>query len=288
MFANMKSNRYKDEVFLKGRYEGLQRQYDFESENHRVLEKKYHELKQLNRELKNYSTHARTIARDQATEQREYIELRDADMTERKLLGQLKESKLKREGEINEIASSLIEREELLRILEVLYSHRVLSQIIKVKSNNLIQRYQTVNRAYNYIKSNSNILEPDKILKRMEEHDKLYDDALKRVNSLEAQLSNLENSLHNCMANKNTILSREGNLDNIPKGYYQGLEYDKYELLRSEKEKLLDGKTGDEVLRKNILSWGTRMFTRFGIALSESNNFLDCLTDLVVKIRQQK
>lgn len=66
----------------------------------------------------------------------------------------------------------------------MLYAHRILSQIIKVKSNNLIKKYEKVNGAYNYIKSNSNINEPDKILRRMEEHDKLYDDALKRVNSL--------------------------------------------------------------------------------------------------------
>ena len=30
------------------------------------------------------------------------------------------------------------------------------------------------------------------------------------------------------------------------------------------------------------------MFARYGISQNESNNFLDCLTDLVVKIRQQK
>ena len=73
----------------------------------------------------------------------------------------------------------------------MLYTHRMLSQIIKVKSNNLIERYQDVNRAYNNIKSNSNIVEPDKILRRMEEHDKLYDDALKRVNVLEGELNNI-------------------------------------------------------------------------------------------------
>lgn len=109
-------------------------------------------------------------------------------MSERELMGELKSDKYRREGEINEIAASLIEREELMRILEVLYAHRILSQIVKVKSNSLILKYEQVNKAYNYIKSNSNIIDPDKILKRMEEHDKLYDDALKRVNALEAQL----------------------------------------------------------------------------------------------------
>jgi len=37
----------------------------------------------------------------------------------------------------------------------------------------------------------------------MEEHDKLYDDALKRVNTLEAQLNALEINLNDCMMSKN-------------------------------------------------------------------------------------
>ncbi len=103
------------------------------------------------------------------------------------------------------------------------YAHIILSQIIKVKTNNLLIKYDKVNKAYNYIKSNSNILEPDKILKRMEEHDKLYDDALKRVSALEAQLVSLEANLEGCTLSKNTILSQEGEHENIPSNYYQGL-----------------------------------------------------------------
>ena len=64
-------------------------------------------------------------------------------------------------------------------------AHRILAQIIRTKSNSLLGRYEEVNKAYNHIKSNSNIIEPDKILKRMEEHDTLYDAALKRVTALE-------------------------------------------------------------------------------------------------------
>ena len=70
--------------------------------------------------------------------------------------------------------------------------HRILAQIIRTKSNSLLVRYKDVNRAYNHIKSNSNIIEPDKILRRMEEHDTLYDAALKRVTALEAELAKLE------------------------------------------------------------------------------------------------
>lgn len=122
----------------------------------------------------------------------------------------------------------------------------------------------------------------------MEEHDKLYDDALKRVNSLEGELANLEKNLDNCMMSKNEILSKEGSTEMLTKGYYQGLEKDKYELLVSEREKQSERNTADEVLRKNILEWGARMFGKFGINQSENNNFLDCLTDLVVRIRQQQ
>lgn len=78
-----------------------------------------------------------------------------------------------------------------------------MSEIIKVKSNLLIKRYEKVNKSYNYIKSNSNIIEPEKILKRMEEHDKLYDDALKRVNALEGQLLNIEDGFENIAISKN-------------------------------------------------------------------------------------
>ena len=62
----------------------------------------------------------------------------------------------------------------------------------------------------------------------MEEHDKLYDDAIKRVSSLEAELNNLENNFQNCMINKNIILSKQGQTENFPQGYYQGIEKDKY------------------------------------------------------------
>ena len=123
-------------------------------------------------------------------------------------MGELKAEKHRKEGQINDIASSLIEREQLVRILEVLYAHRVLSQIVRAKSNQLMRRYEEVTSAYNFIKSIANINFPDRILKRMEEHDKLYDDALKRVNALEANLAGLEDTLQRCTEKKNQILSQ--------------------------------------------------------------------------------
>lgn len=49
MYTHVKARGYKDEVFLKGRYERLQREYNVEEQNRRLLENKYHELKQLNK-----------------------------------------------------------------------------------------------------------------------------------------------------------------------------------------------------------------------------------------------
>jgi len=59
-------------------------------------------------------------------------------------------------------------------------------------------------------------------------------------------------------------------------------------MLLSEKFKIMERNTFDEVLNKNIVNWGTNMFARYGINQSENNSFLDCFTDLVVRIRQQK
>ena len=192
-------------------------------------------MRQANKELRRYRGQADRIAKEQAVDKNEFIGLLEKDMSERDQMGGLRAEKYRREGQINDIAPSLIEREELEKILEVLNAHRVLWEIIKVKSNNLIQRYATVNKAYNFIKSNSNIPEPQKILTRMEEHDKLYDDALKRVTVLEAQLAAIENGFQNVAISKNEILSLEGQDTHLPPDYYQGLERDRYELLVSQK-----------------------------------------------------
>ena len=70
----------------------------------------------------------------------------------------------------------------------------------------------------------------------MEEHDTLYDAALKRVTALEGQLAELETNFEQNLQKRNVILSREGKEEALQKGYYQGLEHDKYELLVSEEE----------------------------------------------------
>lgn len=114
---HLKQRGYKDEVQLRGRYEALQREHDVESQNRVLLEKKYHELKKINQELAKVRNEAFKISRYQAQEKSEFISIMEADMSERELLGELKADKHKREGQINEIAPSLIEKEELQRIL---------------------------------------------------------------------------------------------------------------------------------------------------------------------------
>ena len=122
----------------------------------------------------------------------------------------------------------------------------------------------------------------------MEEHDTLYDAALKRVTALEGQLAELETNFEQNLQKRNVILSREGKEEALQKGYYQGLEHDKYELLVSEREKMRERETSDEVLRKNIEAWAVRMFERYGIHHSQRGVFEDCLTDLVVRIGQKQ
>ena len=67
----------------------------------------------------------------------------------------------------------------------------------------------------------------------MEEHDKLYDDALKRVSTLEGQLTNIEMGFENVAKSKNEIMSQQGQIEELSHDYYQGKQHDKYELLIS-------------------------------------------------------
>lgn len=58
VYTHLKNRGYKDEVFLKGRYECLQRVYELECDNRKLLQNKHHELKQLNKKLKGHKSKA--------------------------------------------------------------------------------------------------------------------------------------------------------------------------------------------------------------------------------------
>ena len=54
------------------------------------------------------------------------------------MLNDLKIAKNDREGYINDLAPSVIEKEELQKYLQILFTHRVLGQIVKYKSQKLM------------------------------------------------------------------------------------------------------------------------------------------------------
>ena len=64
----------------------------------------------MNRDLTGVRNEARVISDQQARDKTDFITLLEADMSEREMLGELKAEKHKREGEINEIAATLIEK----------------------------------------------------------------------------------------------------------------------------------------------------------------------------------
>ena len=103
------------------------------------------------------------------------------EIAENQMLDELRIEKKRRDVNINMLAPSQIEKEELGKYMHIMFTHRVLGQIIKSKSLNLIQKYKDVQKAYMYMKSNTNIVELGKILQRMERQDEVYDAALKRV-----------------------------------------------------------------------------------------------------------
>lgn len=87
------------------------------------------------------------------------------------MLNDLKIVKNERENHINNLAPSVIEKEELQKYLQILFTHKLLGQIIKNKSQKLIEQYSTVQNAFMHIRSNTNISETNKVLERMESQD---------------------------------------------------------------------------------------------------------------------
>lgn len=59
-------------------------------------------------------------------------------MAEKDLLNEMKVAKIQREKNINELAVSVIEKEELQKYMQILFTHKIVSQIVKNKSQKLI------------------------------------------------------------------------------------------------------------------------------------------------------
>lgn len=58
-----------------------------------------------------------------------------------------------------------------------------------------MKRYEQVQSAFMHIKSNTNIIEFEKILKKMEEQDSIYDITVKKVSDLENELDAMEKAI---------------------------------------------------------------------------------------------
>ena len=88
-------------------------------------------------------------------------------MAEKDMINDLKIEKVNREDEIKDLMPSVIQKEELQKYMHILFTNKVLGQIIKKKSEKLIEKYRVVQNAYLHIKSNTNIVELSKVLSRM-------------------------------------------------------------------------------------------------------------------------
>lgn len=56
----------------------------------------------------------------------------------------------------------------------------------------MIEKYSEVQSAYLHIKSNTNIVEFDRIIRKMHEQDSVYDITVRRVADLEEQVERME------------------------------------------------------------------------------------------------
>lgn len=56
----------------------------------------------------------------------------------------------------------------------------------------MIEKYSEVQSAYLHIKSNTNIVEFDRIIRKMHEQDSVYDITVRRVADLEEQVGRME------------------------------------------------------------------------------------------------
>ena len=106
-----------------------------------------------------------------------------------------------------------------------------------------------------HIKSNTNISELDKIIRRMENQDAEYEKLLKKVSSLEEHIVGMEKNMDTQVEREHKLLSMEGKNKSPKKDIYQGIHKDNYELLILEKAKAIERRREDEILKKKIILW---------------------------------
>lgn len=79
---------------------------------------------------------------------------------------------------------------------------------------------------------------------------------LKKVGALEKELSSIEVDMSKITKREHEILSMDNKEHNVMnENKYQGIEKDAYDVLVREKEKLIDRKNQDDILKKKIKLW---------------------------------
>ena len=174
--------------------------------------------------------------------------------------------------------------------MQILFTHRVLSKIVKINSQKLMKKYEKVHDAYMHIKSNTNIFELDRILKRMETQDEEYEKLLKKVSNLEEEILRMEKKMGQQVEKEHQIFSMGGTDKKQAKDTYQGVQRDNYELLVMEKTKALERQKEDEILRKKITLWVNEYAHLYGIEVKakEEGEFFNKLTLLATAIKKHK
>lgn len=286
----MKQRLIREEDLHRARNNYKAVEYHNMKDEYRVLDKKYSDLCQLNKELVAASEEAKKISREQAEDKNEFIDLLNQEMAEKDILNDIKIEKDQKQVEINELAPSMIEKEEVEKYMQILFTHRVVSKIIKIKSQNLMKEYEKVQEAYMHIKSNTNIFELDKIVKRMETQDEEYEKLLRKVSNLEEELLRMEKKMGEQVVKEHEILSMGGTDKKLEKDTYQGVQRDNYELLVMEKTKALERQKEDEILKKKIMLWVNEYAHLYGIEMKdkEEGEFFNKLVLLASSIKKHK
>lgn len=194
-YKNMRMRLAKEEDLLRAESERRSASVGELMKERKALEDQYYKLWQANKKLEGDFHRAKEISKEQTDEKNEFIELLNMEMVEKDMLNDLKVAKQQREISINELAPSVIEKEELQKFLHILFTHKLLSQILKNKSQKLIDQFSNVQNAFLFIRSNTNITEMSKVLERMENQDLEYESLLKRVSLLEKELLGMDSQM---------------------------------------------------------------------------------------------
>ena len=86
----MKQRLIKEEDLHRARHNSKAVEYQSMKDEFRVLDKKYSELCQLNRELAAACNEARNISREQADQKNEFVDLLNEEMEEKDILNDIK------------------------------------------------------------------------------------------------------------------------------------------------------------------------------------------------------